>query len=388
MFAIKTFNHIAHSGLNHFNDKKFTIDQSDNPDAIIVRSQDLHAYHFGNQLKAVGRAGAGINNIPVAELTKRGIPVFNTPGANANAVKELVILGILMALRNVPKALRFTAGLESMQVDLHELVEKQKKQFVGNEIAGKTLGVIGLGAIGVRVANAAIGLDMKVLGYDPHILVENAWKLSAFVMQAEKMDEVIRNSQIITLHVPLLDSTKNLINADKISSMQNVILLNFARAQIVDETAILQGLEAGHLAYYICDFPSEKLLKHPKVIALPHLGASTYEAQDNCADWVCRRVRHFLEFGIIEDSVNFPKVVLSRHGDARLVIVNQNIPNMVGQISGILGQAKINMVDMINKSKDEIAYTVIDVENKINADILQQISALDGVLSLRQISKE
>ncbi|RQW82142.1 MAG: 3-phosphoglycerate dehydrogenase, partial [Methylococcus sp.] len=337
-------------------------------------------------LKAVGRAGAGVNNIPVAEYTQRGIPVFNAPGANANAVKELVIAGMLLAARNICPAWAYARGLEGDDNALHAQVEKGKKQFAGFELAGKTLAVLGLGAIGVRVANSAMDLGMDVVGFDPQLTVESAWQLSSLAKRAGSIDDLISCADIVTLHVPLNDHTRHAINAARLDFMKKgSVLVNFSREKVVDEEAVLAALDSGQLSAYVCDFPSRKLLGHDRVIALPHLGASTAEAEDNCAIMVADELRDFLENGNIRNSVNMPEVVMPRSQGARLCIVNENVPNMVGQITGALADANLNILDLLNKSRENIAYTVVDLNSSVPEDTLQRIRTIAGVLSARVI---
>jgi len=335
----------------------------------------------------VGRAGAGVNNIPVAALSKRGIPVFNAPGANANAVKELVLAGMLIAARNVCAAWDFARHVDGDDQAIDAAVEKGKKKFVGFELPGRTLGVVGLGAIGVEVANSALGLGMKVLGYDPQITVQRAWQLSSSVEQALSLDDLFARADIVSVHVPLNDQTRGLVNETRIGLMrQGGVLLNFARAPIVDDAAVLASLDAGHLRAFVCDFPKNILKNHPKVIALPHLGASTGEAEENCAVMAAETLREFLENGNLRNCVNFPEAVLSRvQGTSRFAIANSNVPYMVGQISTCLADAKLNIADLLNKSRGELAYTLIDVDGAIPDGVVEKIRAIDGVLSARVV---
>ncbi|MBS0614001.1 MAG: phosphoglycerate dehydrogenase [Proteobacteria bacterium] len=387
-FKVLTLNNISVKGLERLPRERFEV-ASDigNPDAILVRSADMHAMTIGDSVKAVARAGAGTNNIPVAALSKRGIPVFNAPGANANAVKELVIAGMFLAARNICEAWSFVRGLKGDDHSLEEAVEKGKKKFVGFELPGRTLGVVGLGAIGVEVANTALNLRMKVLGYDPLITVQRAWQLSSAVEQALSLDDLFSRSQLITVHVPLNDKTRGLVNETRLRLMKKGgVILNFARAPIVDEEAVLAALDEGHLAAYVCDFPSVALQGHAKVIALPHLGASTNEAEENCAMMVADTLRDFLENGNIHHSVNFPASVLTRvPNTARIAIANDNVPNMVGQISTCLAAGRLNIADLLNKSRGEVAYTLIDIDGEVPAAVLERIRAIPGVLSARLI---
>jgi D-3-phosphoglycerate dehydrogenase len=388
MFNILTYNNISPIGLNRFPNEQYKVaaDVAE-PDAIMLRSFKLHGMAIPESVKAVGRAGAGVNNIPVAEYTKRGIPVFNAPGANSNAVAELAIAGMLLASRHIPAALSYVSGLtgddESMNID----VEKHKSNFAGFEIAGKTLGVLGLGAIGVKVVNSGAALGLKTIGFDPFISLQNAWKLNSFTVPATNVDDVVSQSDFISLHIPLTDKTKNLINKDYISRIKKgATLLNFSRAGIVDEAAIVEALNAGDLHAYVCDFPSPALVNHPRAIALPHLGASTEEAEENCAVMVADQIREFLEQGIIRNSVNFPEVLIPLTEECvRISITNQNIPGVVGHVSSVLGDASINIVDLTNKSHADVAYTLIDVSGDVPAEIVAKLAAVEGVLSVRII---
>jgi D-3-phosphoglycerate dehydrogenase len=392
-FRILTLNQISAAGLKRFPAARYTVGgQVEKPDAILVRSHDMHEMDIPASVLAIGRAGAGTNNIPVARLSRRGVPVFNAPGANANAVKELVIAGLLMALRNVVPALRFVDGLKAAPGDdkaLHKLVEDGKKQFLGGELPGRTLGVIGLGKIGSLVADAAIRLGMNVLGYDPEITVDAAWSLPSRVKKAHSIEEVLKGSDCVTLHVPLLEVTRNLIGAERVKLMKNgAILLNFAREGIVDNEAVLAGFEAKKLRWYVCDFPAGRLLGHPQVIALPHLGASTREAEENCAVMVVDQVRDFLENGNIVNAVNFPDVVMARESPYRIAIANANVPNMVGQISTAMAQAGLNIHNMVNKSKGEMAYTLVDVDSAVPDPLTAKLARIEGVLAVRSLPLE
>ena len=387
MFKVLTYNNIATVGLERFPRETYEIaSEIQHPDAIMLRSFDLHGVPVPESLKAVGRAGAGVNNIPVTEYTQRGIPVFNAPGANANAVKELAIAGMLLAARNICPAWAYARGLEGDDKALHSQVEKGKKQFAGFELAGKTLAVLGLGAIGVRVANAAMDLGMDVVGFDPQLTVESAWQLSSLAKRAGSIDDLISRADIVTLHVPLNDHTRHVINAARLDFMKKgAVLINFSREKVVDEEAVLAALDSGQLAAYVCDFPSRNLLGHDKVIALPHLGASTAEAEDNCAIMVADQLRDFLENGNIRNSVNMPEVVVPRSQGARMCIVNENVPNMVGQITGALADANLNILDLVNKSRENVAYTLVDLNSGVPEDTLQRIRSIAGVLSARVI---
>lgn len=389
MFKIQTLNNISVLGLERLPRDRYEV-ASDikNPDAVLVRSADMHKMEIAPSIKAIGRAGAGTNNIPVAKMTQRGVPVFNAPGANSNAVKELVLVSMLLAARNIPQSLDFVRKLEGDDKAMHEAVEAGKKNFVGFELPGRTLGVIGLGAIGVKVANAALELGMTVYGFDPAMTVTNAWQLNSGVRQALSVDDLVSKSQFISVHVPLLDATRGLINADRLKLMKKQgVILNFARAEIVDEKAVVEALNAGTLHAYACDFPSNALKGHPRVTATPHLGASTGEAEDNCAMMVADQIREFLEMGNVRNSVNFPEAVMPlMPGATRLCIVNANVPNMVGQITTALAKHNLNIADLLNKSRGDIAYTLVDVDSPIPQNVADEIAAINGVLATRVIA--
>lgn len=387
MYKILTLNNISAKGLDRLPHDAYEVaSEIQHPDAILVRSAKMHGMDVAPTLKAIGRAGAGVNNIPVKDMTDKGIVVFNAPGANANAVKELVVAGMLMAARNIGQAWKFATELEGDDAFLHKAVEDGKKNYVGFELPGRTLGVIGLGAIGVRVANAARALGMKVIGFDPGITVERAWELSADVQQASSVDELLVKADFVTFHVPLIDATRNLINADRLKFMKdNVVVLNFAREGVVDEAAMVEALNSGKAHAYVSDFPTVATKDHPRCITLPHLGASTGEAEDNCAIMVADQVRDFLENGNILNSVNFPEVRMARKGTKRLAIANKNLPDMVGQMSHILGTHKVNIAHMVNESRGDVAYTLIDVEGDVPAAAADAIRGIDGVLNVRVI---
>ncbi|AXQ29498.1 3-phosphoglycerate dehydrogenase [Solimonas sp. K1W22B-7] len=388
MFKIQTLNNISVLGLERLPRERYEVaSELSSPDAVMVRSADMHKLDIPTSVKAIGRAGAGTNNIPVAALSKRGVVVFNAPGANANAVKELVLSGMLLAARNIPQALDFVKKLDGDDKAMHLAVEDGKKKFVGFELPGRTLGVIGLGAIGVKVANAALELGMTVYGYDPAMTVTNAWQLNSGVRQALSVDDLVSKSQFISVHVPLLDATRGLINADRLKLMpKKGVILNFAREAIVDEKAVIESLDAGGLHAYVCDFPSNALKGHPRVIATPHLGASTGEAEDNCAVMVADQLREFLELGNVRNSVNFPEAVMALlPGKTRLCIVNENVPNMVGQISTTLAKHNLNIADLLNKSRGDLAYTIVDVDSGCAQDVVQELQGIQGVLSVRCI---
>jgi D-3-phosphoglycerate dehydrogenase len=389
MFKIQTLNNISVLGLERLPRERYEVaTEIQNPDAVLVRSADMHKIEIVPSIKAIGRAGAGTNNIPVAKMTQRGVPVFNAPGANSNAVKELVLASMFLAARNIPQSLDFVRKLEGDDKAMHEAVEAGKKKFVGFELPGRTLGVIGLGAIGVKVANAALELGMTVYGFDPAMTVTNAWQLNSGVRQALSVDDLVSKSQFISVHVPLLDATRGLINADRLKMMKKQgVILNFARAEIVDEKAVVEALNAGTLHGYACDFPSNALKGHPRVIATPHLGASTGEAEDNCAVMVADQIRDFLEVGNVRNSVNFPEAVMPLPpGVTRLCIVNANVPNMVGQITTALAKHNLNISDLLNKSRGDIAYTLVDVDSAIPQSVADEIAAINGVLATRVIA--
>jgi D-3-phosphoglycerate dehydrogenase len=374
-YRILTLNNISARGLERLPRDRYEVAPDlERPDAILVRSGDMHGAPIAASVLAVGRAGAGVNNIPIAEFSKRGVPVFNTPGANANAVKELVLAGLLLAARNICPAWEFARSLKGDDHTIDEAVEKGKKKFVGFEMPGRTLGVVGLGAIGVEVANSALALGMKVLGYDPQITVQRAWQLSANVEQALSLEDLFARADAVSVHVPLNDHTSKLVNEARLKLMKKSgILLNFARAAIVDDTAVVAALNDGRLHAYVCDFPNTLLKDHAKVVTLPHLGASTGE-----------QVRDFLENGNIRNSVNYPEAVLPRApGTTRLAIANSNVPNMVGQISTCLAAARINIAELLNKSRGGYAYTLVDAEGAIGDDLLAQIRSIEGILAAR-----
>jgi D-3-phosphoglycerate dehydrogenase len=385
-YRILTLNNISVRGLERLPRERYEIaSEIGRPDAILVRSADMHKMAIADSVLAVGRAGAGVNNVPVTELARRGVAVFNAPGANANAVKELVIAGLFLAARNICQAWSFARSLSGDDKAIDVATEQGKKNFVGFELPGRTLGVIGLGAIGVEVANTAERLGMKVLGYDPQITVQRAWQLSSSVEQALSLDDLFARCDMVTVHVPLIDSTRGLVNEARLRLLRaGGAVLNFSRAPIVDESAVVGALDSGHLHAYICDFPGNRLKDHPKAITLPHLGASTLEAEDNCAIMVADTVRDFLENGNVRNCVNFPEAVLPRiPGTSRLAVANSNVPNMVGQISTCLAGAGLNIAELLNKSRGEYAYTLIDAEGQIDPSVLGRIRAIEGVLSAR-----
>jgi D-3-phosphoglycerate dehydrogenase len=356
------------------------------PDAVLVRSADMHSMDIPASVKAIARAGAGTNNIPVKAMNARGVPVFNAPGANANAVKELVLAGMLMAARNLSPALRFVGGLDAHAKDLDKQVEDGKKNFAGFELAGQTLGIIGLGKVGCLVADAAIKLGMNVLGYDPEITVDAAWSLPAQVKKATSVAEVMRGASFLSLHVPLVEATRGLVNAKNLPLLKpGAVLLNFSREGVVDDASALAALDGGQLSWYVCDFPSGHILSHAKVVALPHLGASTREAEENCAIMVADQLRDYLENGNIANAVNFPQVAMGRESKFRIAIANANVPNMVGQISTTMANAGLNIHNMVNKSRGDMAYTLVDVDSAVSDAVIAQLKGIEGVLAVRYL---
>ncbi|WP_292980318.1 3-phosphoglycerate dehydrogenase family protein [Nitrosomonas sp.] len=384
---ILTLNSIAPVGLKRFSAHLFQVgnDTSD-PDVILVRSHNMHDMEIPESVIAIGRAGAGTNNIPINQMSARGIPVFNTPGANANAVRELVLAGMLMASRNLIPALHFVETLEGDDQSFNLQVEAGKKQFSGLELPGRTLGVIGLGKIGRQVADVGIKLGMKVLGFDPKITIDSAWSLPAEVQKANQVEDLIRRSQFISLHVPLNDSTRHLINDALITCMQkNTILLNFARDAIIDEDAVLAGIKNGIIKYYVCDFPSRKLQQQQAVITLPHLGASTREAEENCAMMIADQITDYVTHGNISYTVNFPDVVMERGTPFRVAVANANVPNLLGQISTRMADIGLNIHNMVNKSRGEMAYTLVDTDRAIPQETIDVIARITGVLMVRYL---
>lgn len=386
-YRILTLNNISPVGLARLPSERYIIGSDvAEPDAILVRSAKMHDMVIPPSVKAIGRAGAGTNNIPVAKMSERGVPVFNAPGANANAVKELVIAGMLIAARNLMPAWQFAESLTGDDAEIARAVEAGKKQFTGIELPGRTLGVIGLGAIGSLVADAGIRLGMNVIGFDPEITVDAAWRLPASVKRAASVEEVVKNSDFISLHVPLLDKTRNMIDAARIALMKpGAVLLNFAREGIVDDRAVVEGINAGRLRGYVCDFPANALKGNPRIVSFPHLGASTQEAEENCAVMVAEQVRDYLENGNILNAVNFPNVSMARESAWRIAIANANVPNMVGQISTAMAEAGLNIHNMVNKSRGEMAYTLVDVDSEPPQAVIDRIAAIKGVLMVRAI---
>jgi len=385
--GVLVLNQISAQGLSRLPADRYLVGKDVvRPAAILLRSADLHGMDVAASVRAIGRAGAGTNNIPVKAMSARGVPVFNAPGANANAVKELVLAGMLMAARNLAPALRFTDALDVNSPDLDKAVEDGKKSFAGFEIAGQTLGIIGLGKIGCMIADAAIKLGMDVLGYDPEITVDAAWSLPSQVRRAGSVNEVLRNARFVTLHVPLVDATRHLVNDGNIGLMKHgAVLLNFSREGVVSDNAVLESLTAGHLGQYVCDFPGAALHGQPKVIALPHLGASTAEAEENCAIMVVDQLRDYLENGNVVNAVNFPQVSMSRESPWRLAIANANVPNMLGQISTAMAHAGLNIHNMVNKSRGDMAYTLVDVDSAVGDAVIASLASIPGVLSVRYL---
>ena len=387
MNKILTLNNISVAGLEKLPRENYEIaSEIQQPDAILLRSFKMHDMDIPESLKAVGRAGAGVNNIPVDKMSEKGVVVFNAPGANANAVKELVIAGMLMGCRNLGQAWDFARNLEGTDDVIGKDVEAGKKNFGGFELPGRTLGVVGLGAIGRYVANAAIDLGMNVIGFDPGITIEGAWQLSSEVEKASSIDEMIGKVDFITFHVPLIEATTNMINAERLKLMKdNVVILNFARNGIIDDEAVSAAIKSGKVYSYVCDFPSNLLKNHERVITLPHLGASTGEAEDNCAIMVAQQVKDYLENGNIKNSVNFPEVKLPRTEGHRVTIVNSNVPDMIGQISSALANKGMNIIDMLNKSKGNVAYTIIDIDKPAGEDLISDLNKIEGILNVRAI---
>ena len=387
MFKILTLNNISPVGLEKLSRESYEVaSEIQHPDAILLRSYKMHDMEMPATVKAIGRAGSGVNNIPVDRMSEAGIPVFNAPGANANAVKELVIAGMLIASRNLCQAWDYSRGLEGEDAVISKAVEAGKKQFVGFELPGKTLGVVGLGAIGVQVANGALALGMNVIGFDPGITVKRAWEMSSDVGQAASIEELLMKVDYVTFHVPLVDATRDIINAERLKLVRdNVVILNFSRDGVIDNQAVVDAIDAGKVYAYVCDFPSNLLKNHPRVISLPHLGASTQQAEENCAVMVADQVRDYLENGTVRNSVNFPEMYMPRNGGFRLIIVNENVPNMLGQISTCMADAGLNILDMLNKSRNELACTLVDVDAEVPAGCLEHLASIEGVLNVRAL---
>ncbi|NQY12173.1 MAG: 3-phosphoglycerate dehydrogenase [Flavobacteriales bacterium] len=387
MFKIQTKNKISVKGLNEFPRDTFEVSTDiKEPDALIIRSFDLHKEAIASSILAVGRAGAGGNNIPIEKCTKRGVVVFNTPGANANAVKELVLLGMLVASRDVVGGIEFAKSLKLKGAGFHTEIEKNKSKFAGNEIKGKKLGVIGLGAIGAMLANDAVNLGMKVEGYDPFISVHHAWGLSRDVKPASSLEKMLKTSDFVSLHVPLTPKTKNFLNGEKIAYLkEGGVILNFSRDGIIHEEDLLKALDTGKVGKYITDFPCSDLINHERVISIPHLGASTKEAEENCAVMIANQLMDFLLSGNIKNSVNYPDCGMECNGDFRLVVTNRNVPSMVGQITTLLAQEKLNILEMMNKSKDDFAYNIMDITGTYDKKIIDKVKKIEGVISVRYI---
>ena len=385
MLNIQVLNNISLLGLEKFSKESYRVSPSDeNPDAILVRSAKMHDMEIGDSLKAIGRAGAGVNNIPLEKMSDKGVVVFNTPGANANAVKELVISSMLLASRNICQAWDYVNKLPLE--NLKTTVEDGKKQYSGSELPGKTLGIVGLGAIGVEIANAASMLGMDVIGYDPSISKKNAWKISSEVQEALSLEELFSKSDFVSFHVPLVETTKNLLDAKRIALLpEGCVVINMSRDGIVDEEELIKFLDSGKVKYYVTDFPIDDKKNHDRVIALPHLGASTSEAEENCAIMIAKQVKDYLEHGNIVNSVNFPDSKMPRAGEERLAITHRNVPNMVRQITKEIAEEGANIVDMLNKSRGEFAYTLIDIEKEIPNTVIENIKQVEGILKVRAL---
>lgn len=391
MFKVKTYNKISVKGLDRFSRDKYEVGSDiAHPDAYMLRSHKLHGEPLPETVRAVARAGAGVNNVPVAEYSKKGVVVFNTPGANANAVKELVLTGILLSSRGILDGMEYVQTLTHMTDpdEMSKLLEKEKSRFAGSELQGKTLGVIGLGAIGSLVAETALGLGMKVVGYDPALSVEAAWRLPSQVGRMENLQSLLSRSDYISLHVPAIEATEHLINDDTLKSVKpGAVLLNFARESIVDSAAVVASLEAGGLRRYVCDFPEPRLLRRPDVYAMPHIGASTLEAEENCAVMAADQLMDYLENGNIKNSVNFPAVQMERNGDRgnRITFCNDNVSGVLGHVLSVLADNQVNVIDMVNKSRGDIAYNIIDVEQAPGEAVVAAIAKVEHVISVRVI---
>ena len=386
MFKVLQLNNISPEGVKAFSSEKYHIGTSvDNPDAIILRSYDMHEMSIPNSLKCIGRAGSGVNNIPIETMANHAIPVFNAPGANANAVKELVIASILIAARNINQAMNYVDGIEnskSLKLD----IEKGKKQYVGYELPNKTIGIIGLGAIGVKVANTCLDLGMNVIGFDPMMTVENAWELKPGIEKAESIKDLLKSVDIITLHIPMTKSTENFIDIEEISHLNNeCVIINLSREGIVNTEAVLKALDNNKLKNYVTDFPSKELINNPKVINMPHLGASTNEAEIKCSIMVAESIKSFLEDGNTVNSVNFPNVYIPNNGENRLCITNKNVPNIVGQFTTCLGKSGININDLSHKNLDQIGYTILVIDKPPENHIIDAISKIEGVIKINSI---
>ncbi len=389
MYRIKTFNAISNAIYEYLNEEKYVVGDDQEPfDAALVRSASLHDFDFGKEVLGIARAGAGVNNIPLDKCSEQGIVVFNTPGANANGVKELVLCGMFMASRNIVPAVDWVKTLKGQGEDVLKLVEKGKKQFVGPELKGKTLGVVGLGAIGVMVANAASAIGMNVIGYDPYISVESAWGLSREVAREHKLEDLLSKVDYISLHVPLLDKTRGFLGKAEFAKMKKgVVILNFARNGLLNYECLYKALKDGTVGKYVTDFPNDELLAYDNVIPIPHLGASTPESEENCARMAAKQLHDFLTYGSIINSVNLPDCPVSPSADCRLTIIHKNMPGMVGQFTNILGAKDINIDEMVNKSRGNVAYTVFDLDTEIDSEIVKQVEKVDGVIKTRLISR-
>ncbi len=389
MFKVKTYNAISEVGLARFSAEKYRVsDAEESPDALMLRSQKLHGMDVPESLLAVARAGAGVNNIPVEDYTAKGVVVFNTPGANANSVKELVLAGMLLSSRGIVPGLAYSQSLSDMDdaAEMNVLLEKQKKQFAGSELRGKTLGVIGLGAIGSLVADTALSLDMDVIGYDPAISVEAAWRLQSRVQRAENINALIARSDYITLHVPAIDATKHMINSDALANAKaGAVLLNFARGGVVDTEAVVAALDAGKLGRYVCDFPEPRLLGRDDVLAMPHIGASTREAEENCARMAADQLMDYLENGNIKNSVNFPAIAMQRESCCRLTFANHNVAGVLGDVLSIIKRYDVNVTDMVNKSRGELAYNILDIESNPPEAMIEELRGLQQLFAMRVI---
>ncbi len=388
MFKIQTLNKISPTGLDHFSRESYEVaSEILNPDAIVVRSFKMHDMAFDANLKAIARAGAGTNNIPIDKCSEEGIVVFNTPGANANAVKELVLTSLFLASRDVASGVAWVQSIKDEGDNVPSLVEKNKSNFAGCEIKGKTLGVVGLGAIGAMVANNALDLGMKVVGYDPYLSVEAAWELSSKVKKATGLETLLAEVDYLTIHVPLLDSTKGMFNTEKFAMMKDGIkIINFARGGLVDDDDMIEALASGKVSSYVTDFPEAKLLGVNGVVPIPHLGASTAESEENCAVMAVEEIRDFLENGNITNSVNFPNCVLHKTtGEKRIIIANKNVPNMIGEITSLLANHSINIYDMLNKSKGDLAYNIIDVNGELSDNVIAELKSIEGIIMVRVI---
>jgi D-3-phosphoglycerate dehydrogenase len=387
MFNIRTYNALSAKGLERFSDDKYIVGEAcEAPEGFMLRSQKLHSEAVPDSLLAVARAGAGVNNIPVEQYTEQGIVVFNTPGANANAVKELIVAGLLLGSRDIYGGMSYVQELDHMDDsgEMGKLLEKEKKRFAGSEVTGKTLGVVGLGAIGSIIANLALDLGMDVIGYDPAISVEAAWQLSSRVERMESLEKLLASADFVTLHVPAIPATKHLINHETLSGMKSKAkILNFAREEIVNTDDMVDALETGSIAGYISDFPTPALLGRKNVLLMPHIGASTAEAEENCAIMAADQLKDFLENGNIHNSVNYPPTKMSRNGGSRITFSNNNVPKVLGSVLSILADSEINVVDMVNKSRGEIAYNIIDVEGDISTQLKEKIAQVDGVMRVR-----